>query len=226
MKSFLPVLLVLSTSALWAGLSHATETVISYISVQGSGAVTTVPDHARLTMTVGNRHSAVTQAKAAVDNQIGQISAMLKKLGIQAQDINNAPLRIYPEYQQDKNATEMFRVEREVNVMIRDLSLYPLVLEQASQLGITQLNPAELLSSDTAKLYQQALELAYADAEFKAKQLAKLSGRKIARVHQIHEQGSSPAPREKMAMMAADTVHFGSSQVRADLSVQFELSKP
>lgn len=177
-------------------------------------------------MTVGSRQAAVSQAKTDVDNKVTQITAMLQKLGVKNADINNAPLRIYPEYQPEKTTTELFRVEREVTVTVRDLTQYPQILEQAAVLGVTQLQPAELLSSKAEGLYQQALQLAYADAEDKAKTLAKLSGRKIARVHQIQEQGSSPAPRLKMAMMAGEAVQFGSNNVRADLTIQFELAKP
>lgn len=202
------------------------ESTMALITVQGSGAVPTPPDFARLTMTIGSRQTAVSQAKTDVDSKVTQITAMLQKLGVKNADINNAPLRIYPEYQLEKTSTELFRVERELTVTVRDLGQYPEILQQAAVLGVTQLQPAELLSSKADHLYQQALQLAYADAEEKAKALAKLSGRKIARVHQIHEQGSSPAPRLKMAMMAEDSVQFGSNNIRADLTIQFELAKP
>ncbi len=202
------------------------DPTMAMITVQGSGAVPTAPDFARLTMTIGSRKSAVSQAKTDVDSKVAQITAMLQKLSVKNSDINNAPLRIYPEYQAEKTTTELFRVEREVTVTVRDLSHYPQILEQAAVLGVTQLQPAELLSSKSEGLYQQALQLAYADAEEKANALAKLSGRKIARVHQIQEQGSSPAPRHKMAMMGAEAVQFGSNNVRADLTIQFELAKP
>lgn len=222
MKKVLPLLVGLTLLPLFA----VAEPQMALITVQGSGAVPTPPDFARLSMTVGSRQTAVSQAKTDVDNKVTQITAMLQKLGVKNADINNAPLRIYPEYQPEKTTTELFRVEREVTVTVRDLTQYPQILEQAAVLGVTQLQPAELLSSKAEGLYQQALQLAYADAEDKAKTLAKLSGRKIARVHQIQEQGSSPAPRLKMAMMEGEAVQFGSNNVRADLTIQFELAKP
>ena len=222
MKKILPLLFVVGLSA----PAVLAQEPLALISVQGSGAVPVSPDFARITMMVGSRQQSVAVAKTEVDNKVSQITAMLQKLGVKAADLNNAPLRIYPEYQPEKTAAELFRVERELIVVVRDLSQYPAILEQASVLGVSQMQPAELLSSDSDQLYQQALQLAYADAEQKAHQLAKLSGRKIARVHQIQEQGSSPAPRLKMAMMDAGAVQFGSSNVRADLAVAFELAKP
>lgn len=202
------------------------EEQMALITVQGSGVAQATPDQARLQMTVGSRQTSVSKAKTEVDAKMSQLTAMVQQLGIAGTDINNAPLRIYPEYQQDQKAVDMYRVERELTVQVRDLTKYPALLEQAAALGITQLAPAELLVSEPAPLYQQALQLAYADAEQKAQQLAKLSGRKIKQVHQIQEQGASPAPRHKMAMMASDAVQFGNNQVRADLSIQFELAKP
>lgn len=222
MKLIWPLMListVLSTTV-------SAEESLALITVQGSGMVAAAPDQARLQMTVGSRQTSVNKAKTEVDGKMAQLTSMVQKLGIATADINNAPLRIYPEYQQDQKAVEMYRVERELTVQVRDLTKYPALLEQAAALGITQLSPAELLVSEPAPLYQQALSLAYADAEQKAQQLAKLSGRKIKQVHQIQEQGVSPSPRHKMAMMASEAVQFGSNQVRADLSIQFELAKP
>lgn len=222
MKKILPLLAVLT----FVPFVTSAETTLALITVQGSGAVPTPPDLAKLNMTIGSREAAVSKAKTDVDSKVTQLTAVLQKLGVKTADINNAPLRIYPEYQPEKNTAELFRVERELTVTVRDLALYPEILEQAAVLGVTQLHPAELLSSKAEGLYQQALKLAYADAEQKAKALAKLSGRKIARVHQIQEQGSSPTPRLKMEMMAADSVQFGSNNIRADLTIQFELANP
>lgn len=222
MKKILLLLAVLT----FVPFVTSAETTLALITVQGSGAVPTPPDLAKLNMTIGSREAAVSKAKTDVDSKVTQLTAVLQKLGVKTADINNAPLRIYPEYQPEKNTAELFRVERELTVTVRDLALYPEILEQAAVLGVTQLQPAELLSSKAEGLYQQALKLAYADAEQKAKALAKLSGRKIARVHQIQEQGSSPAPRLKMEMMAADSVQFGSNNIRADLTIQFELANP
>lgn len=222
MKMMLPIALL---SVMLSGHAVAEEQM-ALITVQGSGVVEAAPDRARLQMTVGSRQTSVSKAKTEVDAKMAQLTAMVQQLGIASTDINNAPLRIYPEYQQDQKAVEMYRVERELTVQVRDLTKYPALLEQAAALGITQLAPAELLVAEPAPLYQQALQLAYADAEQKAQQLAKLSGRKIKQVHQVQEQGVSPAPRHKMAMMASDAVQFGNNQVRADLSIQFELAKP
>lgn len=216
--------MMMAASLLVAVPEVAAEQELALITVQGSGAVAGTPDQARLSMTISSRQSAVQKAKQEVDSKMQQLTAMVQKAGIANADINNAPLRIYPEYQQDQSKVELYRVERELTVLVRDLKLYPQLLEQASAIGITQLQPAELVVSQPEPLYQQALQLAYKDAEAKARQLASLSGRTIVRVHQIQEQGSSPAPRYKMAMMSAEAVQFGSNEVRADLTIQFELA--
>ena len=194
------------------------------ITVHGSGVVLGTPDQARLSMSVISRQKDVPSAKKDVDQKVQQLTQLLLQTGIIAAEINNAPLRIYPEYPNDQSKVELYRVERELVVLIKDLRIYPDVLSQVSAAGITQLQPAELIVSDPTPLYQQAMALAFKDAEQKAKQLATLSGRKIKQVHQIQEQGMSPAPQFKMAMMAAEAVQFGSQDIRADLTIQFELA--
>ncbi len=116
MKTLFPTLLL-------CGLLSSTAMAddnLAIITVQGSGAVTAVPDQARLQMTVGSRQTSVNKAKTEVDGKMTQLTAMVRKLGIADADINNAPLRIYPEYQQDQKAVEMYRVERELTVQVRD----------------------------------------------------------------------------------------------------------
>jgi hypothetical protein len=223
MKIALSVIMMAASLLAMAPQASA-QSELATITVQGSGAVAGTPDQARLTMTISRRHTSVQQAKQEVDQKMQQLTAMVQKVGVANADLNNAPQRIYPEYQQDQSKIELYRVERELTLLVRDLKLYPELLEQASALGVNQLQPAELLVSQPQPLYQKALQLAFEDAKAKAEQLAVLSGRKVVRVHQIQEQGTSPAPRYKMAMMADESVQFGSNEVRADLTIQFELA--
>ncbi len=194
-----------------------------YVLVNGSGAVAVTPTQARLTLVFSAQQADVAAGKKLVDEQSAAFAAILQQHQIKATDINNAPLVIYPEQRAEK--LDQFRVERSTTVLIRDLKIYPALLEAATGLGVSQIHPVELQTADSEQYYTEALQQAFAAAKSKALQLAELSGRKLGKVNQVHEQSSAPGPRFKGMMMAAEAmpVNFGQQQIRADVQVQFEL---
>lgn len=194
-----------------------------YVLVNGSGAVAVTPTQARLTLVFSAQQADVAAGKKIVDQQSAAFAAILQQYQIKATDINNAPLVIYPEQRAEK--LDQFRIERSTTVLIRDLKIYPALLEAATKLGVNQIQPVELQTADSEQYYTEALQQAFAAAKSKALQLAELSGRKLGKVNQVHEQSSAPGPRFKGMMMAAEAmpVNFGQQQIRADVQVQFEL---
>jgi len=197
-----------------------------FVQVNGSGAVAVTPTQARLTLVFSAQQADVAAGKQAVDAQSAAFAALLNKHQIKATDVNNAPLVVYPEQREQK--LDQFRIERTTTVLIRDLTLYPVLLEAAAKLGVSQIQPVELQTADSEQYYTEALQQAFQAAKAKALQLAALSGRKLGKVNQLHEQSSAPGPRFKGMMMAADSmpVSFGQQQIRADVQVQFELINP
>jgi len=197
-----------------------------FVQVNGSGAVAVTPTQARLTLVFSAQQADVAAGKQAVDAQSAAFAALLNKHQIKATDVNNAPLVVYPEQREQK--LDQFRIERTTTVLIRDLKLYPVLLEAAAKLGVSQIQPVELQTADSEQYYTEALQQAFQAAKAKALQLAALSGRKLGKVNQLHEQSSAPGPRFKGMMMAADSmpVSFGQQQIRADVQVQFELINP
>ena len=197
-----------------------------FVQVNGSGAVAVTPTQARLTLVFSAQQADVAAGKQAVDAQSAAFAELLNKHQVKATDVNNAPLVVYPEQREQK--LDQFRIERTTTVLIRDLKLYPLLLEAAAKLGVSQIQPVELQTADSEQYYTEALQQAFQAAKAKALQLAALSGRKLGKVNQLHEQSSAPGPRFKGMMMAADSmpVSFGQQQIRADVQVQFELINP
>lgn len=204
-----------------AGNAQAADS--DYVLVNGSGAVAVTPTQARLTLVFSAQQADVAAGKKLVDQQSAAFAAILQQHQIKAADINNAPLVVYPEQRAEK--LDQFRIERSTTVLIRDLKIYPALLEAAARLGVSQIQPVELQTADSEQYYTEALQQAFAAAKSKALQLAELSGRKLGKVNQVHEQSSAPGPRFKGMMMAAEAmpVNFGQQQIRADVQVQFEL---
>lgn len=200
---------------------HAADT--DYVLVNGTGAVEVTPTQAVLTLVFSVQSPDVASGKQQVDSQTAAFTELLTQRDIKPTDINNAPLLVYPEQRAEK--LDQFRIERSTTVLIRDLKLYPGILEAAAKLGVSQIQPVELQTTNSEQYYNEALQHAFAAAKSKALQLAELSGRKLGKVNQVLEQSNAPGPRFKGMMMAAEAipVNFGQQQIRADLQVQFEL---
>ena len=206
----------------------ADNVAVKTVTVSGSAVMQAEPDAVRLTMQIQQKATKVSDAKQKVDEQVVALTKALFKLGVKAAQLNNAPLRIQPEYQNDPEGKlpQLYSVSREMSVSLTDLSLYSSVLQQAADLGVTQMNQAEFLVSQSDELYQQALQQAFANAKTKAALLAKANGLALGSAQKINEQGYAPAPVMKMARAMADRaeVSFGQTDIRAEVSVEFEMS--
>ena len=224
MRTQLVALLVCSLSFVALADSPAVKTV----TVSGSAVIQAKPDAVRLSMQIQQTSEKVTDAKQQVDEQVAALTKALRKLGVKEDQLNNAPLRIQPDYQHDpeRKLPQRYQVSRDIVVSLDDLALYSTVLQQAADLGVTQMNQAEFLVSGSDELYQKALQQAFAHAKTKAVLLAKANGLTLGLAQKINEQGYAPAPVMKMARAMADgaEVSFGQTDIRAEVSVEFEMN--
>lgn len=205
---------------------HAQTAVQSHvpqsIRVQGAGMAEQQPDQVRFSFTFGRSGRDITPLQLSINSDVEQF---VKKIQphIGKGDLDNASIRVYQEHRNEPTDAVTFRVERDVTVVLRDLTKYAAVMAFASHPGVTQVQTPEPMIANAAPLYDKALQLAFNDAKAKATLLAKAAGRSLGPVLNISEQGSSPAPRMKMAMMAAESVQFSNNKVQAELSVEFLL---
>lgn len=224
MRTQLVALLVCSLSFVALADSPAVKTV----TVSGSAVIQAKPDAVRLSMQIQQTSEKVTDAKQQVDEQVAALTKALRKLGVKEDQLNNAPLRIQPDYQHDpeRKLPQRYQVSRDIVVSLDDLALYSKVLQQAADLGVTQMNQAEFLVSGSDELYQKALQQAFAHAKTKAVLLAKANGLTLGLAQKINEQGYAPAPVMKLARAMADgaEVSFGQTDIRAEVSVEFEMN--
>ncbi|MDR7119984.1 SIMPL domain-containing protein [Rheinheimera soli] len=224
MKTKLVALMVCCLSCVALADTKAVKTV----TVSGSAIMQAKPDAVRLTMQIQQSSEKVSDAKQKVDDQVAALTKALRKLGVKDDQLNNAPLRIQQDYQHDpeRKLPQRYQVSRDIVVSLNDLSLYGTVLQQAADLGVTQMNQAEFLVSGSDELYQKALQQAFTHAKTKASLLAQANGLKLGSAQKINEQGYAPAPVMKMARAMADSaeVSFGQTDIRAEVSVEFEMN--
>lgn len=216
------ILMVLTFSASLAAAVPSERT----ITVQGTGAVSQQPDQARLRIQFSARAPQVITAKKLVDENAQAFTKFLVGKKVERQNINNSLLRVRAEYPTTEQPKPGFVAEREVSVVFTDLALYPETLEYAAALGQVEMQPVELLNSNAADLYEQALIAAVEDAKRKASVLAKQGGAKVGAVMSINELSIGQPRLMKMAMNADSGMETGTQMVKAEVSVIFQLVEP
>jgi len=218
--------LFLMTIAVFSVSLFAEPLIQRTVAVQGAGAIEFSADQALLRLQFIARDNQVINAKKAVDNKVDSFTKFVISKKIAKQNVNNALVRVRAEYPTVEQPTPGFVAEREVSVVFKDLAFYPEVLEFAAQLGQVDMQPIELMHSNAALLYEQALMAAIDDAKQKASVLAKQSGARIGKVISIQEQSMGRPVMHKMAMNAESGVETGTQIVRAEVLVVFQLLEP
>ena len=198
------------------------------IRVSGNGAVETIPDMGTLQLHARREGN----DPAALEQELGEVvSALLelsRKLGIEETDVTATAVRITPRYRRrgEDNVVEGVVASRSVTIILRDLSQFSDLLQQALAIGINNVDPMSLDSSIRRELEAAALELAMADAIRKADQVAAGFAVKRGSVIDVDVSGHHAAPMMAMQEMRADSstplapgVIRINSQVRATFAI-------
>ena len=170
-------------------------TPIRTLSVTGSGKVTLVPDIAYINIGVHSEAMDVTAALQQNNDLAKQIADALVASGVDAKDIQTANFNIYPKTNYDPqtgNSTPAgFSVDNTVYITVRNLKSLGELLDTAIRAGANQIYGISFDITDRAAALVQARDLAIADAQKKAVDVAKVSGVELGLVQVINVSDSS-----------------------------------
>jgi len=233
----------LALAVLASPLAHAqtpAEPAHRHVAVSGQGEVAVLPDRARVRMGVTQVSADLLAAETKVNTVVRAILTEARALGLKDEHVNTTGVSIQPEYVWDEkernNRLVGYRVSRDIEALVTDLSKLGDVMLRATKAGVNQVQPPQLESSKAREVQQQALVKAAQDAQARAKLLAETLGVKLGAVHTIsaHESGPQPPmPKMVMAMRAeADSgnaemgMNAGEIRYSASVNAEFELIAP
>ena len=208
------------------------------ISVEGSGEVEVMPDMIQLYYNVSAiNDSEVGAAKADVDNRSSASIRALIKLGVKEEDITSSALNIrtLDDFNpRDGISGRRHMVQRNIDVVLRDVSLYNTAVQALVDSGISEITQIKPDVSNYDELKQQALAQAAQRAREQAEFLALQFDAKLDRVHQIGRQNiqrhfdfqESVAASMRGAPSEKDTSYDfkpGKVKVTSNVYVEFEL---
>jgi len=164
----------------------------AHIYVEGSATVEIEPDEMRFTLRIAQTSKELEQAKSIVDAKSNKLISTSKALNIKTKDIATSTLRINPQfkYKDGHRSQTGTEVSREIIITLRDLSAYADIINAFIDADITQTVNTQLLLSNPSGASDRAQEKALADAQQRAKRLAKHQGRKLNGVYSISEFNS------------------------------------
>jgi uncharacterized protein YggE len=205
------------------------------IHVSGTGHVSVTPDKADLDLSVEVQ---AKTAEAARNQAAAAMTALIKAVknqGVADKDIQTRYVSLYPLYAPDTvNKINGYRLSNQVKVVVRDISKISDVIDNAVMAGgnAARVQGINLAIDQPEIALSAAREKAFAEAQSKAKQYAKLANVTLGRVMHISEGGGMPpvpVPFAAMSSMrskeAADAtpVQVGEQEVSVTVNVIFAI---
>ncbi|MFC2007550.1 SIMPL domain-containing protein [Chloroflexota bacterium] len=172
------------------------------IWVRGEGKVSVVPDVAILSLGVESQAATVIEAQSQAAIAMDAVVRELDGHGVDQKDIQTQRFSIYPVRrwapEKEEDILTGYRVNNTVTAKIRQVDDAGVIIDAVTRAGgdNIRINSISFTVDDPSVANEQAREMAMADAEAKAKQLATLSGVKLGSPTYINESGGyTPAPR-------------------------------
>jgi len=219
-----------------SGATAAETDTTRTISVNGEGRVSLAPDVVMMSVGVDERHAELNAAQSAADEKMDSIIAALRANGVAEDDIQTGNYSIYAErdYEREGQPVTGYVVSHTVTAKIRDIDNAGNVISAAIDAGANNVGGIWFGLDDPAAAIQQARELAVADAEAKATELARLANATLGPIQVISEgyAPSSPAVpfngggavAEDAIRSSAPTINPGQTEVVLTVYVTYAIS--
>ena len=178
------------------------------IWVTGQGKVTAVPDIITLSVGVESQEASVAMAQSRAAEAMGRVMTALTDNGVAEKDIQTQyfSIRKVTRWDQEKEEEVVigYRVTNTVTAKIRDIDKAGSIIDAVALAGgdLTRINNIGFSIDDPSDYYEEARELAMADAKDKANRLAELADVTLDKPIYISESSWTP-PITRDVMVAA-----------------------
>ena len=176
---------------------------LATIMVSGEGEVATKPDIASFSFTVEKESLNVAEAQSEAAKIINEILAELKKLGVAEKDVKTLGYNIYPRYEYfaggvsyeyyppngGKRGLAGYVVSQTIEVKVRKIADAGKILSSIGELGADNLSGLSFSIDKEEEFKAEARQEAIANAQSKAKTLAKDLGVTLVRITGFSESG-------------------------------------
>jgi uncharacterized protein YggE len=184
MKHIFFLLLILCFASLLAQENHR------FININGTSELVRSADQINFSVQIKTIAVTIERSKVTNDNDLAELLSILKKIGINSDDIVVSPIRLGKNYEYDRERQrKLTGYFTDVNVTFRltDLSKYYELANQLSAGNDFEITSSSYGISDYEIQHKAALENALKAAKEKAEYMAKALGQKLGDVIEIEE---------------------------------------
>jgi hypothetical protein len=199
------------------------------IWVTGQGKVTAVPDIITLSVGVESQEASVAMAQSRATEAMGRVMTALTDNGVAEKDIQTQyfSIRKVTRWDQEKEEEVVigYRVTNTVTAKIRDIDKAGSIIDAVALAGgdLTRINNIGFSIDDPSDYYEEARELAMADAKDKANRLAELADVTLDKPIYISESSWTPPITRDVKVAAgapAPATPITPGEMEISLSVQ------
>ena len=217
-----------------AGTPSSVSNPQTGISVSGEGKVTVTPDIANIQLGIQARALTVADAQSQATKAMNDVMAALKANGVADQDIQTQYYNVQQVTTWDTNKQQQivtgYMVSNVVNVKVRDVTKAGSVIDAVTAAGgdLTRVNSIQFTLNDPTTSIDKAREIAMANANDTATQLAKLAGVKLGKPISISESSSTPPypvySKDAIAGSSSSTpISAGTLDITLDVQVVYAI---
>lgn len=200
--------------------------------VTGEGKVSVKPDIAVVNVGVQANGATVKTAQDQLNSNINKVSDAIKKLGIDAKDIQTTSYSIQPNYDFREGSQKVtgYSASSNLNIKVRQADKVNAVIDAATSNGANQVGGIGFDVDDKTKAENEAREKAVADAKKKAEQTAKVVGFKLGRIINFSENFGGfirPLPVGAISLESKEVpptmLEPGSSEITLTVTLSYEI---
>lgn len=209
-------------SACGPAASSAAERILS---VSGTGTVYLVPDIAYLYVGVHVEDADIAAAVERNNLRAQTLMETLVDLGVASEDIQTSNFSVwsYDEYDDMGVQFTNYSVDNTVYITVRDLSQLGTLLNAVVEAGANSINSITFDAADKTAALTEARQLAMANADALAEELAQTAGLSVGEIQSISYSEYYPSPYYGMggggAAMEAASVPIQPGQMEVSVSV-------
>lgn len=186
-------IIAISFSILPVSNTTAADMITRTIAVNGTGSASKSPDYATIVVAIVTKAPSAKQAFLENAQKTRDIFATLQKNGIAEDDFVTETIRLDETNNWNVDSDGMqkrssgYAAKNHLKVTIRDLSKIGSITTALVEAGANDLSDVILDTTSRNRMYDQAREAAFENAQAKAELLASKAGFKIGKVIKINE---------------------------------------
>lgn len=189
---------------------------IRSITVTGEGKVVAYANTAIISFSIITQEVTVKQVTSKNTQKLNLVTEALKKMAINGADISVAKYSLYPEYEHSKNIAPKisgYSLEQELIVKVKKMDFVDRIIDALTKQKVNKITLVFDIA-DPSLFKKQAREMAFSDAQKKAREMVKAAGVKLGQVVTFSENEDESYPTHSIP-----SSQIGFSGIKGDVSV-------